>query len=193
MWSLEIIWAIHTVHGWSMSAYILEIERLYHRAKLDKMDLPDSILPLKMLDNASLDGREHQIVLSVCQELKYEGMKSALRRIFGGASGSSTSTKIGPAYFSSFRQGGRSYSGQHGSTPYRRGVRTERGRLGRTERFLDVRHAAPSIITFAIAQIGTYRTNLSIRTRLKEPKRLKMQGLCCLMGYQTSPTIHFWV
>ena len=84
------------------------------------MEQPDSVLAFKALDNASLEEKERQMVLSACQDLEYDAMKSALRRIFGEGGSSSTSIKTEHAYFSSFKQRGRYQTGQHSSTPYQR-------------------------------------------------------------------------
>ena len=89
--------------GSQMSSYIHEFEDLYEKAKRHKMVLPDAILAYKLLDNAGLDVRERQMVLSACNELKYEDMKRALRRIFGETVSSHTVIKDEPTFFGSSR------------------------------------------------------------------------------------------
>ena len=95
--------------GMSITAYILEFKRLYEKAKTHKMELPDAILAYKLLENAALDTRERQMALTASQELKYESIKSAMRRIFGDCERqvvgtNSSEIKEEPVYLTSARQ-----------------------------------------------------------------------------------------
>ena len=89
----------------SVSAYILEFERLYNKAKQYNMTLPDAVLAFKLLDSAALENKDRQMVLSACQELNFERMRSSLKRIFGDTRSDtySTSVKEEPAFFGSIR------------------------------------------------------------------------------------------
>ena len=70
----------------SMSEYIMEFDRRYERNKRYEMSLPDAVLAFKLMDNANLTKQEKQLALTACSELKYDNMKSALKRIFGESS-----------------------------------------------------------------------------------------------------------
>lgn len=68
----------------SMSEYIIEFDQRYQKTRKYDMALPDAVLAFKLLDSANLTTQERQLALTACQELKYDCMKSALKRIFGG-------------------------------------------------------------------------------------------------------------
>ncbi|XP_077971779.1 uncharacterized protein LOC144425883 [Styela clava] len=65
-----------------MKDYIIEFEHLYHKISEFDMKLPDAILTFKILDGANLSQSERQLALTVASDLKFEGMKSALKRVF---------------------------------------------------------------------------------------------------------------
>jgi transposase InsO family protein len=69
--------------GQSMVEYIVVFERLYQLCKRHKMELPDTILSFKLLDNAGLTGKDRQLALTAASNLEWASMKSALKRIFG--------------------------------------------------------------------------------------------------------------
>ena len=69
-----------------MTDYIIEFEQRYSKSKRYEMTLPDAVLALKLLDNASLTVKERQLALKSSADLTFVSMKSALRRIFGGKS-----------------------------------------------------------------------------------------------------------
>nr|CAB3262901.1 uncharacterized protein LOC100184952 [Phallusia mammillata] len=66
----------------SMNDYVLEFEHLNHKLALHDMKLPNTILAFRLLDGANLGPNERQLALTVASDLKYETMKSALKRIF---------------------------------------------------------------------------------------------------------------
>ena len=67
----------------SIVDYIIEFEHRHNLCKQHEMALPDSVLAFKLLDGAGLDKRERQLVLTaVAADLKFQTMKSALKRIF---------------------------------------------------------------------------------------------------------------
>ena len=66
----------------SMSDYIIEFDQRYQKTRKYDMALPDAVLAFKLLDNASLTPQERKLALTACSELKYNNMKSALKRIF---------------------------------------------------------------------------------------------------------------
>ena len=66
-----------------ISEYIIEYERRYNQCKKYDMVLPDPVLSCKILDGANLSQKERQLVLTAAADLKFETMKSSLKRIFG--------------------------------------------------------------------------------------------------------------
>ena len=48
--------------------------------------MQDTVLALKLLNNAGLSQYEKQLALTACNKLEFELMKSALKRIFGNSS-----------------------------------------------------------------------------------------------------------
>ena len=108
------------VEGMSISAYILEFEKLNDRAKNYNMVLPDAVLAYKLLENASFDEKERQMVLSACTELKYEKVKSSMRRIFGEhAKNDNLTIKDEPA-FVTFQKLRGQYRQKNDTKPYDR-------------------------------------------------------------------------
>ena len=69
--------------GMSMTEYILEYEQRYKQCQKSEMTLPDAVLSFKLLDTCGLNKTERQMVLTAATDLKYDTMKSALKRIFG--------------------------------------------------------------------------------------------------------------
>lgn len=65
-----------------MSDYINEFEHRYTRTKKHDMSLPDAVLAFKLLDNSNLNTKERQLALTACPDIKYDTMRSALKRIF---------------------------------------------------------------------------------------------------------------
>lgn len=63
-----------------MTDHIIEFEQRYLRKY--KMELPDAVLALKLLDTAWLDVKDPQLALTACTELTFTSMKLALKRIF---------------------------------------------------------------------------------------------------------------
>ena len=74
-----------------MCDYIIQFEQNYNNCKGFQMTLPDAVLAFKMLDNAGLTESERQLALTACTSIKFEDMKTALNRIFGGKSSSDLS------------------------------------------------------------------------------------------------------
>ena len=68
----------------NINDFIIRFERAYNSAKKHGMNLPDSVRAYKLLKSANLNNSERHLVLSGCQKLEYETVKSALRRVFGG-------------------------------------------------------------------------------------------------------------
>ena len=66
----------------SMTDYILEFERVYKRMTRHGITYPPEVLGCDLLENAHLDVKEKQMVLSCVKSLKFDDMKSSLRRIF---------------------------------------------------------------------------------------------------------------
>ena len=66
----------------TVSEYVLEFEHLYKRMIENEMIIPDPVLTFKFLDGANIINDERKIALTLCVDLKYEKMKSALKRLF---------------------------------------------------------------------------------------------------------------
>ena len=69
----------------SVHDYILEFERRYNKIKRLNMTLPDEILGCKLLDCSGLDQKEKQMVLTSVKSLKFEDIKSSMKRIFSSS------------------------------------------------------------------------------------------------------------
>ena len=65
-----------------MNDYILELEHLNHKILEYDMKLPDTVPAFKLLDGAGLSDQQRQMALTVASNLKFETMRSALKRIF---------------------------------------------------------------------------------------------------------------
>ena len=70
----------------SVPDYILEFERRYNKIKRLNMTLPDEILGCKLLDFSGLDQKEKQMVLTSVKSLKFEDIKTSMKRIFSSLS-----------------------------------------------------------------------------------------------------------
>ena len=70
----------------SMTDYILVLENLYQKMMQYEMKLPDAVLTFKLLDSADITDDEHKLALTVCIDLNFERMKSALKRLFSKSS-----------------------------------------------------------------------------------------------------------
>ncbi|CAB4022650.1 Hypothetical predicted protein [Paramuricea clavata] len=79
----------------SMAEYIVDFDSLYTKIKKREMALPEAVLAFKLLDGAGLTENQRQLALTACSDLKYESMKSTLKRIFGGALSDSASGVTG--------------------------------------------------------------------------------------------------
>ena len=90
----------------SMSDYIIEYERLYHQCTKHGMTMPDAVLAFKLLDNSNLSPTERQLALTAANDLKFETMKGALRRIFANNPTSDTgkSIDVQSAYYTSYKK-----------------------------------------------------------------------------------------
>ena len=63
-----------------ISEYILNFERLYNKAAKHGMALPDTVRAFKLLKCLNLPDSERRMVLSSCKDLKYDDIKSALKK-----------------------------------------------------------------------------------------------------------------
>ena len=66
----------------TVSEYVPEFERSYKRMIEHEMILPDPVLTFKLLDGVSITNDKRKLALTFCVDLKYEKMKSALKRLF---------------------------------------------------------------------------------------------------------------
>lgn len=69
--------------GLKIADYIYEFELRYSKCKKHKLELPDAILAFKLLDSACLSTQEKMLAMTACGDLTLASMKSALKRIFG--------------------------------------------------------------------------------------------------------------
>ena len=84
----------------SMADFIVEFEAVSNRLKSCGITLPEELLGCKLLNSASLDTGQKQLVLSTVTSLKYDEVKRALRRIFGASTNEiSTSLVKTEAFF----------------------------------------------------------------------------------------------
>ncbi len=67
----------------NMNEYIIQYERKYTKCVKFDMKLPDSVLAFKLLDNANLQQRDRQLILTAATDRTFGTMKSSLKRIFG--------------------------------------------------------------------------------------------------------------
>ena len=89
----------------TMSDYIIEYERLYHQCTKHGMAMPDAVLAFKLLDNSNLSPTERQLALTAANDLKFETMKGALRRIFNNpVSDTGKSINVESAHYTSYKK-----------------------------------------------------------------------------------------
>ena len=67
----------------SMTDFINEFERMYHKLKQHKMELPDGVLAYRLLKSAHLSEQHEQLARATLTELTYDNMKGQLKKIFG--------------------------------------------------------------------------------------------------------------
>ena len=71
----------------TMDSYILEFEKRYNKTKKFKMQLPESVLAFKLLENSGLQNNDRLLVLTGVdyneQDSLYKQMKSSLKKFFG--------------------------------------------------------------------------------------------------------------
>ena len=65
-----------------MADYIIEFEYLYNKMTNGEMPLPNAVLTFKLLDGVKLSETERKLALTLGNNLEFETMKSALKRIF---------------------------------------------------------------------------------------------------------------
>ena len=88
------------VDGSSMTEYINSFEMKYKKASAYDMKLPDAVLAFKVLENTGLNQTEKRLILTAVKELKFEEVKSALKRIYGESNPLESKLKVKsePAY-----------------------------------------------------------------------------------------------
>ena len=67
----------------SMNEYILEFENLSHEMSSFNMTFPDAVLAFQILEGAGLNENQHQMALTLANDLTFKSMKGALKRVFG--------------------------------------------------------------------------------------------------------------
>ena len=72
--------------------YIIEYEHLYKRMTDFDMKLPDPVLTFKLLDGANLTDDDRKLALALGNDMKFENMKSALKRLFSKTKSHNTRT-----------------------------------------------------------------------------------------------------
>ncbi|KAG1673036.1 DNA polymerase epsilon subunit 2 [Nymphon striatum] len=132
----------------TMEMYVVEFEKLYHRTKKFKMELPEAVRAFKLLEGANLEKKDRQLVLtgvdytetnSLCKQ-----MGNSLRKFFGkqsmGANDKdvSSSIKIEPAfiaedeaYFTRPSNWSKNYRGNFRGKPGGSGYTSNRDRYGK--------------------------------------------------------------
>ena len=66
-----------------MTDFINEFERMYHKLKQHKMELPDGVLAYRLLKSVHLSEQHEQLARATLTELTYDNMKGQLKKIFG--------------------------------------------------------------------------------------------------------------
>ena len=66
----------------TMSDFIVEFEAVNNRLKSCGIDLPAELKDCKLLNSASLEASQKQLVLSTVSFLKYDEVKKAMRRLW---------------------------------------------------------------------------------------------------------------
>ena len=67
----------------SRTDFINEFERMYHKLKQHKMELPDGVLAYRLLKSAHLSEQHEQLARATLTELTYDNIKGRLKKIFG--------------------------------------------------------------------------------------------------------------
>ena len=71
----------------SIEMYVMEFEKLYHRTKKFKMELPEAVLAFKLLEGANLNKTDKQLVLTGVDYAKpdtlFRQMTCSLKKFFG--------------------------------------------------------------------------------------------------------------
>ena len=75
----------------STNEYIIEFEHLNNKMIQHQMKLPYTVLPFKLLDGANITNEERKLPLTLCSDLDFDKMKSALKRLFTTSSNHSHS------------------------------------------------------------------------------------------------------
>ena len=65
-----------------MANYKVEYEQLYYAMIEHDMPLPDNIQAFKLFDRTNLSKVERKLTLTLANEIKFDTMKSALKRSF---------------------------------------------------------------------------------------------------------------
>ena len=104
----------------SMREFLVEFDHRYQKMKKHKMELPDTVLVLKLLDSSKVTGDERKLCLTVTKDNTYDGMKAAIKQVFlksvgNNASHSGISVKSEEAFYNyrqkgSHKQNQRSYN-----------------------------------------------------------------------------------
>ena len=81
-------------HNTSMNDYILELEHLNHKILEYDMKLPVTVLAFKSLDGAGLCEQQRQMTLNVASDLKFETMRSALKKIFSNETSADSTVEM---------------------------------------------------------------------------------------------------
>ena len=69
----------------SMTDFINEFERMYHKLKQHKVELPDGVLAYRLLKGAHLSEQHEQLARATLTGLTYHNMIGQLKKIFGNA------------------------------------------------------------------------------------------------------------
>ena len=67
----------------SITDFINEFERMYHKLKQHKLELPDGVLAYRLLKSAHLSEQHEQLARATLTELTYDNMKGQLKKVFG--------------------------------------------------------------------------------------------------------------
>ena len=67
----------------SMTDFINEFKRMYHKLKQHKMKVPDGFLPYRLLKSAHLSEHLEQLARATLTELTYDNMEGQLKNIIG--------------------------------------------------------------------------------------------------------------
>jgi len=64
--------------------FVSQFQHAYYKLKSQSVELPDTVLAFMLLESCNLDEKEEQLILSGMSEIKFDSMKAALKRVFGG-------------------------------------------------------------------------------------------------------------